>query len=359
MSLRLLACFCYVAVTSDACAVAQERPDSRQMREMEQLIERLGSPRFEERTVAQRELIGWALEHPDSIEALLQAPTDVETTLRIVQAVEAVFAGNEDSIGDRAEQALMAVSASGTGIVSALSGCTLRRHGRLRERRAREALEKLGAEVSYVTPFTRGLQQVTLTAPVTGVGCGPPVVLQGIWLHEDWRGETSDLWHLGRFSHLPDLMLYTIRGNRIPIPDLLQYGSQLPGVTINERGPCLGIKNSPFLGNACVIGAIIPGSAAAKANLKPQDEITALNGALVRSFAHLVSSLQSFGVGQTVTLTIVRNQVQMDVDVELSSWRGIPQGDEMAVPAPGPFLGPFAAPPSTPRPVPLPVAIPN
>jgi len=66
-----------------------------------------------------------------------------------------------------------------------------------------------------------------------------------------------------------------------------------------------------------LLSSINPGSAAEKAGLKPGDIVLSLNGEKVTNSSDLVAKLYTFEPGQTVQMTILRNNGQVEIPVTL------------------------------------------
>lgn len=322
-----------------------------------QIIEKLGDAHFETRIGAERQLAERAREAPDEL-AELARRSEAETATRIVQVLERTFQKHHDDVGDRAERALEEISQSESPAAKQ-AAFVLLGNSRLRESRARKAIERLGGELGYMNPREDRIRPPAV-APVTGVGFGEPAMLYGIWLHSGWEGSRDDLWHLRRLGHWPNLTIYSIRGNGVTREELIQLNASIPGLRIEERGPCLGIQSRPDL-LPCQVTEVLPNGAAAAAGLKANDEILALNGQQVRNFSELVEMLKEHEVGEAVLLEVHRNGEPQEIEVTLGSWKGVALRDGHNVPAPKPFDGPFGMPNATtdsarrlPPPVPLP-----
>ncbi len=337
-----------------ASAIAHGDPDSAADQRIQPLLRHLDSDSFAERVSAQRALARLA-EHEPEVLAAAAPSADPEGQTRLVQALEGAFLQFSDERGDRAEQALMQLSlAECPAALNAQDA--LRGNAPLRESRARRALERLGAKLTYVHPTELRDTPSQPTAPLTGVGFGEPAVLHSILIPEDWRGTKHDLWHLTRFAHRRNLVLYNIRGSGITHEDLLPLAAVLPGLTLHERGACLGIRAMAGVATAQVHD-IVANSAAQIAGLQREDEILKLDDRPVRNFPHLVELLLNYAPGDKVTLQIRRNQELSDVTVRLSSWKDMPQSETVTVPAPALFVGPLGS--SVPPPPPLPEPAPT
>lgn len=315
-----------------------------------ELVDQLGEDRFEVRVAARRKLLHLAVEHPHDLAILAgEADIDPEVATQIVRILERIFQKHADAIGDNAERALEWISRSESPVaVTAFQ--VLIGNARLRESRARQAIERLGGEVGYAHPNSDRVRRGHAIAPLTGVGFGEPAIVYGIWLHSDWKGTPDDLWHLRRLSQWPDMVIYSIKGNGIPLEELLKLSALIPGLHIEERGPCLGIKSFRDV-SPCTVGDVVSHSAAEKAGLKINDEIVQLNDQPVRTFGHLVELLQDHDVGDDILLEIRRGGEAMTLELKLGSWRGVAKLDEQSVHPPRPFAGPFGqAPVDEPRP---------
>ena len=85
------------------------------------------------------------------------------------------------------------------------------------------------------------------------------------------------------------------------------------------------------ISGAYVIG-IEPGYAADRAGLQVKDLIVALDGKEIGSITDLTRGLRSYKAGDTVTLTVIRDGIRMDIDVTLDEK---PQGLDQTQPDPG------------------------
>ena len=324
---------------------------------VEQWIADLSGDSFSCRVSAQRSLAEIADRIPERLEEAA-LPADSEQALRIVRLLEGVFLDCADERGDRAERALERLSHSSSA-AALVAGQVLDGNARLREARARKAIERLGGELGYVHPAEQpgGWRQIG-PGFANGPYFGPPAVLYSVLISEDWLGKAEDLWHVRRLSHHPDLTLYNIRGSGLTYEDLMPLVREMPGLTIVERGACLGISGSPGFGDGtgATVLAVVRGSAADRANLMVNDRILALDDKPVMSFQSLVELLLEYSPNTKVELSIRREDQLLTVPVTLSSWKGQSHSGGIHVPAPPPFHGPLGTavppPPSMPEPIP-------
>lgn len=311
------------------------------------LLEKLSSNQFAERTLAQRELAQRTAQAPEDLLAVY-AEVSPEVRSRIRQLLEGVMLSYADERGDRAEKALMALEDFGSSSAQSI----LIGNSRLRESRAKVAIERLGGDLSYVHPAT--IRFPSPTVPVMGVGFGDPSELATILIPEDWTGTTEDLWQFERLAQHQNLVIYNIRGNQVSIDELLPLSSKLVGLQVVIRGACLGIEaisGSPI----AEVSAVVEKSAAAAAGVRPYDQIVRLNETPVRNFNHLVELLAEFRPGDNITLEVRRNEKFLTLPVTLASWKTVLRRELRAVAPPTPFAGPLGfgtpLPPEMPTPL--------
>ena len=94
----------------------------------------------------------------------------------------------------------------------------------------------------------------------------------------------------------------------------IQYGQLTPGIAAR-----LGVN----VQSGAFISAVVPGSPAASAGLQPRDIITQVDGKALDTESALAEDLGAHKPGDTVTLTIIRNGQQQNVQVTLGQ---LPQG---------------------------------
>ena len=113
------------------------------------------------------------------------------------------------------------------------------------------------------------------------------------------------------------------------IGDLKTYGyvtGAYLGITVQNVDP--SVSDIYGISGAYVIG-IEPGYAADRAGLEVKDLIVALNGQEIGSITDLTRALRNYKAGDTVTLTVIRGGVQMDLQVTLDE-----KPQDLAQPAP-------------------------
>lgn len=300
--------------------------------ELNRLLAQVDSDDFDARVAAEQELARRVEGAPQRLLELLPEASP-EAQVRLVGILEGVFLRYDDHRGDQAEKALEEVARS-TFSAAGQAQSVLRGNSRLRESRACAAIKRLGGALIYVHPSDSRSQSL---APQTGVGFGEPAVLQTIFITEIWKGTPADLWHLERLSYQQNLILYNIRGSNVPFAELLRLTSVMPGLTVAERGGCLGIKATPSATTA-EVGEVVHNSAAERAGLRPDDRILKLNDEDVINFPHLVSLLLHYSPGDEVQLEVERGRQLLKVPVKLTSWTEL---EKTSVPEPPPFVGPL------------------
>lgn len=334
----ILFCACAVIASGTSSGLAEEVSFAT-------VFSGLNSSSFLERTTAQRMLSEVASSNIGELSSSA-LDADSEVAQRIVEALESIFLKSDGADGEQAEIALRKIAQSGRS-ASIGAGLVLQGNARLCESRARIALEKLGAQFVYYSPdaTNNGVTMFNAKAavlPEYGVGFGPAAVLHSIYLHEDWTGKKEDLWHFTRLSNHRDLAIYSIKGNGIDLIDLFVLGRSIRGLSVQERGACLGITSGPIQ-SPCHVGRVIPEGAAGQGGIQVGDFLVGLDEIAIRNFPHLVQTLQDYKIGDEVTFTIFRNREELQIQVTLSSWRNVmtANGSNQVVEPPALFEGPF------------------
>jgi len=99
--------------------------------------------------------------------------------------------------------------------------------------------------------------------------------------------------------------------------DLKEYGYVTgPYLGITVQNVDASFTEAYGISGATIIG-IEPGYAAERAGLKVKDIIVALNGEAVGSITELTRALRNYNAGDTVTVTVIRGGVNMDISVTL------------------------------------------
>lgn len=83
----------------------------------------------------------------------------------------------------------------------------------------------------------------------------------------------------------------------------------------------LDINHGALISSSKSSNAIIPGSAGDKAGLKENDVITSVNGVEIGVSGSLSSLIGEYSVGDTVTLTIIRNGKTEDLELTLTAYK--------------------------------------
>ena len=85
--------------------------------------------------------------------------------------------------------------------------------------------------------------------------------------------------------------------------------------------PSLGVKiytsNGSYTVDGLIISEVIKGGAAEKAGLKPNDDIKAIDGQVVNEFSELAKMLDSYKIGDVITITVEREGKLMEFEVKL------------------------------------------
>lgn len=323
------------------------------------LLKQLDSSDFDVRSQAQRQLQKSPVDPSLIVEQILRA--DGESQTRLIGLLEHRFLSDSGAGGEEAERELWRLGHSQLPC-SRLAACVLQSNLRLRESRARHAIERLGGVFAYETPDGRVPESQAL-APGLGVGFGPHALLHSILLPHDWQGTAADLWHLTRLEHCENVVIYDSVFNSVSHEEVQAVTKFAGGIRIEQRGGYLGLTTTNMASDPSggVRATPVPGGAAHAAKLQASDLIRAVNEVPVSSFTQLVQRLQPFHPGDVVRISIERDGQPMVLPVTLGSWRGQLTNPEFGVPAPPLYSGPLGnqGPPSPSLPEALPEEMPR
>ena len=92
---------------------------------------------------------------------------------------------------------------------------------------------------------------------------------------------------------------------------------QSPASDPLPRRPFLGVTAQPAPGQHVRVGKLVPGSSAARSELKEGDILMAINGAPVESVGAFVAGMKSFKSGDRLVVHVQRGAKEMDIEVTL------------------------------------------
>lgn len=248
--------------------------------------------------------------------------TSPEVTSRSVRLLEQLMESDDPQTIDQADAALAALSQSDDPQAAALAGAALVRKALIREQRAVEKIQALGGQVQ-VGPQVRPNGQ-----PLPGLSFeeARQPRPRNILIGRDWKGGTEGLDHFRRLSHLTYLQIYVEQGASVSVTQVQSLASVLPGLTVHERGPYLGVAGVSNGQTGCIIGEVRPGGPAEKAGLQARDHVLALENQPIDRFEELVDGLKAHAIGDTVTISVQRFDPELrqprtiDVEVKLEAW---------------------------------------
>jgi hypothetical protein len=337
-------------------------------------IEELAADKFIVREDATLALVEAGLA---AVEPLAKAlpRADLETATRGIHVLRELALSGDDGAEDAARGALEALAAGDSRSASSQAAGTLARLDEIRQQRAIDSLERLGAEVGYSLQAQVGLR---IESDVTSVRIGPSfrgtdkdlaqlrwlgnvqsLTLEGERITDDsLRGlagmkslvglslKRAKITHqaLAGVGELEQLrvveVFYSPVGDealgllkQLKNPDLVKlYGTKMSKQTVEELqlalpGAKVDARSGGFLGVGCQahplgcgVSIVHPGSAADKAGIQPGDVITRYEDRKVQDFEELTQLIGQNVPDDTVTLQIWREGETFTKEVKLGEW---------------------------------------
>lgn len=263
---------------------------------IEQQITNLTARSFRTRQQATRELIKAG---KPALGPLLKRVRSgpLELAVRAMSVFETAYTGKDDAAADAADAALEELAEFRRQDIAEHARQVLDRHRSLRTHRAVRQLEKLNARVLDYRPNAREEPQVQRLG-------GPRPLAPSVILDDEFRGGADGMKYARRLAGT-NFQIYLIDGLKVPEKAKLELESAFDGPTVVRRGAAmLGISASAGVGG-CIVGSVVPGTAAARAGIDEGDVITAFDGEPVHDFGELVAMLRTKKPGQEVTLSIL------------------------------------------------------
>ena len=243
---------------------------------------------------------------------------NLEVTLRAIRILESLYTTGSLEDYEAAETALEKLQQAEKLAVASRARNVLASMGEVREKRAIAAIEELGG---IVKSDARQLGFV----PNNGGGLD---AITTVIIKKNWKGGVEGLAHLEKLRFLQTL--YVVEGVIPPVATAQleqNLQKQRPTFRVQPRGgACLGVGGLGVEGG-CEISIVNPGSAAAKAGLRPGDLIVAFNNKRGEKsgepldFDRLVALIKELDAGDKVPIMIRRNGREQTVDVVLEEWK--------------------------------------
>lgn len=318
------------------------------------LIAELDDNEFSTRERATRELIQAGERAVKPVAAAAQSGS-LETTVRAVNILQAIYKSDADKAVDAAIVALEQLMQSENRSVAARAELVLVVHGEVRNRRAKAAIKKLGGIFDYQ-------RSGSSRAPANGNPLARPggpfrrtAGNEVIVLSDAWQGGDAGLIHLKRLTTLRSLVV--TEGSGITQKGLDELTSTFPQLFIQPRGrACLGIEGGGSISNGCAVSRVRKGSAAEKGGILRGDVITIFNGRPMtddditprqdidkpidgdqetkpgdnettedditprRAFDKLIESIKATKPGEKIAVEVLRKNERLTLEVIMGKW---------------------------------------
>ena len=283
------------------------------------LIEQLGSPDYQARETATRQLVAAG---SDAIAPLTKAAegSDVETSFRAIGILQSFADGNDGIAKPPAIEALRVLATNENPRIASAADNALTLDRLAQRAAAVVELRNLGAVIS-TDPYFDAFNTITLDSR--------------------WTGKTTDFERLKLVPNLQQLQIINVPLDELAIKtigdlDSLQkldlFGTgisteateklshDLPAAKILRRaGGLLGVRGRS--GTTCIVEEVQPNSAASESGIETGDEVVRFNNQPVHNFEELTVMIGEKGAGDKVTLEIHRGETTLTKEVTLGQWK--------------------------------------
>lgn len=313
-----------VAVATVMTVVSQEATDSvpaikpkaigQEAGDVTRWISQLGSPRFQTRELATRNLIRSGATAIKPVQAAA-GHYQLEVRRRAMAVMKAIYEGSSEvDSSNLAYDALQELVRSAPESSAQEAARILRVNVFLEQQRAITAIRAMKGQVQlvYDSPVTIGGEYIY-----------PP---QGwammVAIGEDWTGGTEGLREVLK---LRDTLrtVYLLRGHPLPASSVLQLEAELPNLGplgVQTRGDAfLGVRMGPEEGLG--VGAtikVVEGQPAATGGLEDLDAVVEIDGKAVEDENDLVEIVREYAPGDVLPIVVLRgNDIDRHVLKEL------------------------------------------
>ncbi len=356
------------AATPDASA-----QNATSQEQIQRWIEQLNADQYADRELATEKLISAGA---PSIEPMKQAlpGSNLEVTTRGVYVLRELALSGDVDTEEAARAALEHIALPRGTALARRAAATLATLDQIRQVRAAEQLEELGAKLSTPQPklgslvvagvrtleigpewkgedkdlrrlkWLSDVEQVVLVGPqVTDAFCEQVGQMQNLTYVMFRRAKISDdaLAHLKSLERMQRLsILYSPISDRAVdhlaaiknVSDMRLYGTKITPMGTDRlqkalAGTNVDLRKGAFLGvscdmlqQGCMISYVHPTSAAAEAGLQQGDIIAKYAGKKVTDFQSLTSLIAENDVGDTVKIEILRGDGTLNKEVTFGEW---------------------------------------
>ena len=244
--------------------------------------------------------------------ARLAAEGSPEAASRAIQILGTWYETEDGEFFDQVEDHLLKIGRARGGTVRQQARLALELSRDKRETRALAEIQRLGGTIAYRdqnSPLVPSLREAPSYRQ-----------LSHVMLSWRWKGGDEGLKQIRRITQLPSL--YLAQGCPVSPEAIAQLTADRPEILIQERGTVqLGIEFDAFpVGAGCQVKRVVAGTSADLAGLTGSDLIVELNEFPIDMPNDIVQLLKSYDPDDRITLTVIRGQQLIYLDVTLKGW---------------------------------------
>lgn len=349
---RLLAIGAILLMTAAKARSADDAADADWRTLMRQLL----AEDFGQRLDAERKLA--ATPTAEALERLLQVAAEepAEAAERAMRILERWLVAAPLPLALAVDQGLSQLRYDAPPDIANLSRQMLQTHRRLRWERATDLLRGLGAKVDWGPDYAALLEDdfvrqehpeieaalmeiferlrrpvvTDLDAPqADDLPASPPAeprqtfprAPRNVFLTRQWKGTEADLELLRLLTGASRVQVFLVRGCNVSRQAALQATADLEDVSVEERGPSLGVSSEER--GHCAIDEVLPGGAAERAGIRAGDIVVAVDNTPIETFTDLINAVGRQQPDDKVQLRLLRGNELIRATATLGDWNDV------------------------------------